>query len=78
MKNHSELLSIFQTLCAEIKTQLGKIICALCSDNASDYFSSQFTTFMATQDILHQSSCPYTPQHNGVAKRKNRRLIEIA
>ena len=34
--------------------------------------------FMSSHGILHQSSCAYTPQHNGVAKRKNRHLVETA
>ena len=33
---------------------------------------------MSYQEIIHQTSCPYTPQQNGVAKRKNMHLIEIA
>jgi len=31
---------------------------------------------MASQGILHQTSCAYTPQQNGVAERKNRHFIE--
>ena len=31
---------------------------------------------MSSHGILHQSSCAYTPQHNGVAKRKNHHLVE--
>jgi len=31
---------------------------------------------MASHDILHQTSCSYTPQQNGVAEQKNRHLIE--
>ncbi|WMV25609.1 hypothetical protein MTR67_018994 [Solanum verrucosum] len=31
---------------------------------------------MSHQGIIHQTSCPYTPQQNGVAERKNRHLIE--
>ena len=31
---------------------------------------------MSHRGIIHQTSCPYTPQQNGVAKRKNRHLIE--
>ncbi|XP_025983399.1 uncharacterized protein [Glycine max] len=28
--------------------------------------------------ILHQSTCPHTPQQNGIAERKNRHLLETA
>ena len=31
---------------------------------------------MASHGILHQTSCAYTPQQNGVAERKNRHLME--
>ena len=33
---------------------------------------------MSSHEILHQSSCAYTPQQNGVAERKNRHLVETA
>jgi hypothetical protein len=32
---------------------------------------------MKSVGILHQTSCPNTPQQNGVAERKNRHLLEI-
>ena len=33
--------------------------------------------FFASKGIIHQTSCPDTPQQNGVAERKNRTLLEI-
>ncbi|PHT51554.1 RecQ-mediated genome instability protein 1 [Capsicum baccatum] len=33
---------------------------------------------MTHQEIVHQTSCPYTPQQNGIAERKNRHLLEAA
>ncbi|RVW38696.1 Retrovirus-related Pol polyprotein from transposon RE1 [Vitis vinifera] len=48
------------------------------ADNAREYFSAQFTSFMSHHGILHQSSCAHTPQQNGVAERKNRHLVETA
>ncbi|KAK2410134.1 putative mitochondrial protein [Trifolium repens] len=76
MKNRSELFSIFQQFYQEIKTQFGVSIRSLRSDNAREYLSHQFQNFMALNGILHQTSCPHTPQQNGVAERKNRHLIE--
>ncbi|XP_013594458.1 PREDICTED: uncharacterized protein LOC106302506 [Brassica oleracea var. oleracea] len=37
-----------------------------------------FKDHPAQHGILHQTSCPYTPQQNGVAERKNRHLMELA
>ncbi|KAJ7959762.1 Retrovirus-related Pol polyprotein from transposon TNT 1-94 [Quillaja saponaria] len=78
MKNRSELFSIFQQFCAEIKTQFGVSIRILRSDNAREYFSTSFQHFMTSQGMLHQSSCSHTSQQNGVAERKNKHLIETA
>ena len=47
------------------------------SDNAKEYTSKQFQSFMLQNDIFHQTSCVDTPQ-NKVAERKNRHLLETA
>ncbi|KAJ9670976.1 hypothetical protein PVL29_027114 [Vitis rotundifolia] len=76
MKNRAELFSIFQKFYAEIQTQFNISIRVLRSDNAREYFSAPFTSFMSQYRIIHQSSCAHTPQQNGVAERKNRHLVE--
>ncbi|RVW97215.1 Retrovirus-related Pol polyprotein from transposon RE1 [Vitis vinifera] len=43
-------------------------------DNAREYFSAPFTSFMSQHGILHQSSCAHTPQQNGVAELPSRPL----
>ena len=78
MKTRVELFSIFQKFHAKIRTQFNISIRILRSDNAIEYFSMPFSSFMSSHGILHQSSCAYTPQHNGVAERKNRHLVETA
>ncbi|GAB2281601.1 hypothetical protein Dimus_039482 [Dionaea muscipula] len=77
MKNRSELFSIFTAFHAEIQTQFCLPIRNFRSDNAREYFSHSFTTFMTTHGILHESSYPDTPPQNGVAERKNRHLLEV-
>ena len=77
MKDRLELFSVFKSFFAEIQNQFGVSIRTFCSDNALD-LSSQFQQFMSHYGIIHQTSCPYIPQQNGVAERNNRHLIEIA
>ncbi|XP_010481078.1 PREDICTED: uncharacterized protein LOC104759901 [Camelina sativa] len=50
----------------------------LISDNGGEYTSHAFKQYLANHGIIHQTSCPYTPQQNGVAERKNRHLMEVA
>ena len=78
MKTRAELFSIFQKFHAEICTQFNTFIRILRSDNANEYFSMSLSSFMSSHGILHQSSRAYTPQQNGVAKRKNCHLVETA
>ena len=78
MKNRVELYSIFQKFYAEIQTQFNISIRVLRSDNAREYFSAPFLSFMSQHWILYQSSCTHTPQQNGVAEHKNRHLVETA
>jgi transposase InsO family protein len=47
------------------------------SDNGGEYTSHKFKEYLAKHGIIHQTSCPYTPQQNGVAERKNRHLMEV-
>lgn len=78
MKNRSELFSHFTAFCAEIQTQFGTNVRILRSDNAKEYFSEPFTTYMTQNGILLESSCVDTPSQNGIAERKNRHLLETA
>ncbi|CAH9092634.1 unnamed protein product [Cuscuta europaea] len=78
LKSRSDVFTAFCTFHAEIQTQFNKNIRILRSDNAKDYLSSTFQTYLSRHGILHHTSCPYTPQQNGVAERKNRHLLEVA
>ena len=78
MKNRAELFSIFQKFHAEVRTQFNTSNRILQSDYAKEYISGPFSFFMSLHEILHQSSCAYTSQHNGVAERNNCHLVEIA
>ena len=46
------------------------------SDNGGEYISHEFIQFNDSKGIIHETTCPYTPQQNGVSKRKNRHILE--
>ena len=75
MKRRTELFSVFQKFFAEICNQFHTSIRILRSDNALEYLSAHFSNFLSSNRILHQSSCAYTPQQNGVDESKNRHLV---
>ena len=60
-----------------VTTQFQTQIKALRSDFGDEYTSSTFLSFLSYKGIVHQKSCPYTPQQNGIVERKNRHMIEI-
>ena len=39
--------------------------------------SNEFQFFIQSHGIILQRSCPFTPQQNGVAERKNRHLLDV-
>ncbi|XP_075091731.1 uncharacterized protein LOC142171910 [Nicotiana tabacum] len=47
-------------------------------DNGTEFFNSQCNGLFASLGIIHQSSCPYTPQQNGVIEWKHRHILEVA
>ncbi|KAK3003550.1 hypothetical protein RJ639_019485 [Escallonia herrerae] len=78
MKNRLEVFTHFSAFCTEIKTHFDVHVHILRSDNAKEYMSGSFQNYINQHGILHQSSCADTPAQNGVAKRKNRHLLETA
>jgi transposase InsO family protein len=48
------------------------------SDNSIEFKKTQVDDFLDEEGIKHEFSTPYAPQQNGVAKMKNRTLIEMA
>ena len=74
----TEVKDIVQQFHSMIHTQFGVKIAILRTDNGTEYFNSYLTEFLRSQGTIHQSSCSYTPQQNGIAERKNRHLLEVA
>jgi hypothetical protein len=78
MKNRSELFSIFRIFRNAIKTQFAKKICILRFDNAKEYTSSYFASYLSNKCIINQTLCVHTLQQNSVAEFKNLHLLDVA
>ena len=77
LRTKDEALSKFKLYKSEVENLLGGKIKMLRSDRGGEYFNNDFDAFCENNGIVHQRTAPYTPQQNGVAKRKNRTLLDM-
>jgi transposase InsO family protein len=75
LKHKNEVLSTFQSFHTMVQTQFSAKVQILRSDNGGEYVNHQFQTYFQHHGLLHETSCPQTPQQNGVAERKNRHIL---
>lgn len=61
-----------------VEDKSGNTIKILRTDNGTEYVNRDFENFLKRCGIRFQTSCPYTPQQNGLAERMNRTLVEKA
>ena len=78
LPSKDRVLDAFINFQAYVTNHYNATVKVLRSDNGGEYTSHAFKNHLAKHGIVHQTSCPYTPQQNGVAERKNRHLMEVA
>ncbi|KAM0069913.1 putative RNA-directed DNA polymerase [Helianthus debilis subsp. tardiflorus] len=61
-----------------VETQFGKKTKRIRCDNGGEFTSNRMKEFYEKQGIVLETTCPHTPQQNGVVERKHRHLLEIA
>lgn len=61
-----------------VKTQFGKLIKRIRYDNGGEFISNRMDDLYNEQGIILETTCPHTPQQNGVVERKHRHLLETA
>ena len=77
VKSKSEVLSMFKHFKNMVETQDNSKLKILRIDNGFEYTNAEFQYYCSAHGILHQSSCPHTPEQNGVSERKHRHVVEI-
>ncbi|KAK3008579.1 hypothetical protein RJ639_014578 [Escallonia herrerae] len=78
MKHKSEVFDVFKQWKARVKNHTGKKLKYFRSNNGMEYKDDEFLQFCKDKDIIRHFSVKRTPEHNGVAERMNRTLLEQA
>lgn len=78
LKEKSEAFKMFKWYKAKVEKETGKELKCLRSDRGGEFISNEFTNFCNEHGIKRQVSAPRTPQQNGIAKRRNRSIVDYA
>ncbi|GJX57367.1 retrotransposon protein, putative, ty1-copia subclass [Tanacetum coccineum] len=77
IKHKHEVFEMFKTFQNKVENQLEKNVKALRSDRGGEYLSQEFLDHLRIHGIISQLTPSYTPQHNGVSKRRNQTLLDM-
>jgi hypothetical protein len=76
LKKKRDVAAESKSVFRKLENQTGLTIKKAKSDNGGEYVRKELTELYWGAGIIHQRTPPYTPQHNGVAERINRALLE--
>jgi transposase InsO family protein len=77
MTHKSDSYDKFKEFKAKVEHRIGKLIKTLRSNHGREHRISEFKDYMVHYRIVSQLSMLGIPQHNRVAERRNKTLIEI-
>ncbi|CAI7746915.1 unnamed protein product [Closterium sp. NIES-53] len=72
----SDVLREFKKWLVLVERQTKMSVLMLCSDKGGEFLGKEFTDFVDGKGIVHDLTCPYTPQQNGMAEREMRTTVE--
>ena len=78
LKTKDEVFTNFKTYKSLVENQIGKKIKVLRTDNGLEFCSKEFEKYLQNAGIIHQKTCSYTPEQNGLCERLNRTVVEKA
>lgn len=78
IKTKGEVFEVFQKFKVMAEKQSGMSLKILRTDGGGEYTSNEFESFCVKHGIQHEITAPYTPQHNGLAERRNRTILNMA
>jgi len=78
LRHKNETFPTFKKWKTLVKTQTGKKVKKLRTDNGLEFCSGDFNEFCTNHGIARHKTIPRNPQQNGVAERMNKTLLERA
>jgi transposase InsO family protein len=78
LKAKDEVFDVFKNFKVLVENQSGKKLKILRTDGGGEYTSKNFELFCVNNGVEHEVIAPYTPQHNGLAERRNRTILDMA
>lgn len=78
IQRKSDVLAIFKKFKLLCEKQSGKMVKVFRTDGGGEYTSHEFQNLCDEAGIIHEVTTPYTPQHNGIAERRNRTILNMA
>jgi hypothetical protein len=76
LREKSEVAEHLKSFVARVELDTGKRLKVLRTDGGGEYIASAVQEFLKSKGIQHEITTPDTPQHNGVAERMNRTLLD--
>nr|GEX24784.1 zinc finger, CCHC-type [Tanacetum cinerariifolium] len=75
LKSKDEAFETFKEFKLKVKNEVGKKIKSIRIDRGGEFTSREFTRYCKENGILRQLTAPYSPQQNGIVKRRNRSVM---
>ncbi|CAI7797361.1 unnamed protein product [Closterium sp. NIES-54] len=72
----SDALAAFQKWLPMAERHCKTTVQALRTDRGGEFLGHDFTLFLDGKGIIHDLTCPYTPEQNGMAEREMRSIVE--
>jgi len=73
---HSDVCGPFEVP-SLAERESGKLLKILRTDGGGEFTSNVFEQHCQASGIVHEITAPYTPQHNGLAERRNRTILNM-
>ncbi|KAK1410403.1 hypothetical protein QVD17_36940 [Tagetes erecta] len=78
IKSKEQVYQNIESFFSLIHTQFGQMIKICRTDNGTEFVNQKLQSFFDKRGVIHQTSCAYTPQQNGIVERKHRHLLNTA